>query len=87
MRETRGRNAKEVEAVRKFGEEKTSIYEQWNWMSVHRNPPAEQYNTSSRKRGLDVIIHNAGHMVFGPAEAFRSNLLSFTMSTSSALNA
>jgi len=31
---------------------------------------------------LDVVIHNAGHMVFGPAEAFtRSSLQSFTRST------
>ena len=40
-------------------------------MFRRKSPVRRQYRKSSRRtRALDVIVHNAGHMVFGPAEAF-----------------
>jgi NAD(P)-dependent dehydrogenase (short-subunit alcohol dehydrogenase family) len=39
-----------------------------------RNPP--QVTAIARWAALDVIVHNAGHMVFGPAEAFTPEQLS-----------
>jgi NAD(P)-dependent dehydrogenase (short-subunit alcohol dehydrogenase family) len=71
MRETNGRNAKEVEAARKFATEKnvdlrTAELDVSSQQSADR---AVQQVLSEAGR-LDVIIHNAGHMVFGPAEAF-----------------
>src|SRR5439155_12243104 len=71
MRETKGRNAPQVEEARKFAREN----------NVHLRPveldAASQESVDaaiqkiiSEERRLDVVIHNAGHMVFGPAEAF-----------------
>jgi NAD(P)-dependent dehydrogenase (short-subunit alcohol dehydrogenase family) len=37
--------------------------------------------------GLDLVIHNAGHMVFGPAEAFTNSSRNCTTSTCSARSA
>lgn len=37
-------------------------------MYYHRKPPIK--TIISEDGHLDTVIHNAGHMVFGPAEAF-----------------
>lgn len=71
MRETSGRNAKQVEAARKFATEKsidlrTAELDVSSQESVDR---AIQQIVAEAGR-LDVVIHNAGHMVYGPAEAF-----------------
>lgn len=71
MRETSGRNAKQVEAARKFATEKsidlrTAELDVSSQESVDR---AIQRIVAKAGR-LDVVIHNAGHMVYGPAEAF-----------------
>src|SRR5580704_10254881 len=71
MRETAGRNAKQAEAARKFTAEKnldlrTAELDVSSQDSVDR---AVQQVLAAAGR-LDIIIHNAGHMVFGPAEAF-----------------
>ncbi len=71
MRETGGRNAKQVEAARKFAAEKnvdlrTAELDVSSQESADR---AVQQVLGAAGR-LDIIIHNAGHMVFGPAEAF-----------------
>lgn len=71
MRQTTGRNAPQVEAAKKFSDEN------------HVDLRAIEMDVSSQESvdgaiqqivkengGLDVVIHNAGHMVFGPAEAF-----------------
>ena len=71
MRETGGRNAKQVEAARKFAAEKnvdlrTAELDVSSQESADR---AVQQVLGAAGR-LEIIIHNAGHMVFGPAEAF-----------------
>lgn len=71
MRETGGRNAEQVKAARKFAAEKnvdlrTAELDVSSQESADR---AVQQVLGAAGR-LDIIIHNAGHMVFGPAEAF-----------------
>jgi NAD(P)-dependent dehydrogenase (short-subunit alcohol dehydrogenase family) len=71
MRETSGRNAKQVEAVRKFATEK-SVYLRTVELDVSSQDSADRavQQILSEAGRVDVIVHNAGHMVFGPAEAF-----------------
>ena len=71
MRETSGRNAKQVEAARKFAAEKSvdlRTVELDVSSQESANRAVQQLLTEAGR--LDVIVHNAGHMVFGPAEAF-----------------
>lgn len=71
MRETTGRNAKQVEAVRKFAEEKNVDLRIAELdVSSQESPERAVRQILSEAGRLDVVIHNAGHMVFGPAEAF-----------------
>ena len=71
MRETRGRNTKQVEATRKFAQEK-SVDLRTAELDVSSQDSADRAvaNILREAGQLDVVIHNAGHMVFGPAEAF-----------------
>src|SRR5215831_8844995 len=71
MRETSGRNAKQVEAVRKFATEK-SVDLRVVELDVSSQDSADRavQQILSEVGRVDVIVHNAGHMVFGPAEAF-----------------
>src|SRR6201993_1165396 len=71
MRDTGGRNAKHVEAARRFAAEnnvdlRTAELDISSQDSADR---AVQQVLGAAGR-LDIVIHNAGHMVFGPAEAF-----------------
>ena len=71
MRETKGRNAPQVEDAKKFAKDnnvdlRTIELDVTSQASVDA---AIQQIIAENKR-LDVVIHNAGHMVFGPAEAF-----------------
>lgn len=71
MRDTNGRNAQQVQAARKFATEqsadlRTAELDVSSQASVDR---AIQQIVAEAGR-LDVVIHNAGHMVYGPAEAF-----------------
>jgi NAD(P)-dependent dehydrogenase (short-subunit alcohol dehydrogenase family) len=71
MRETKDRNAPQVEAAKKFAKENNvdlrTIEMDVAWkLSV--GTAIHQIITENER--LDVVIHNAGHMVFGPAEAF-----------------
>ncbi|WP_248732401.1 SDR family oxidoreductase [Pseudomonas sp. MWU13-2517] len=71
MRETLGRNAPQVAAVRRYAED--------NQVDL-RSVELDVASSDSVEAGvaaiiadcgrLDVVIHNAGHMSFGPAEAF-----------------
>jgi NAD(P)-dependent dehydrogenase (short-subunit alcohol dehydrogenase family) len=71
MRETTGRNAAQVEAVRQFAKE-NNVDLRAIELDVAAQESADQaIKAIVEKNGrLDVVIHNAGHMVFGPAEAF-----------------
>ena len=71
MRETSGRNKKQVEEVAKFATEnkvdlRTIELDVLSDASV--NAGIQKIVEDNGR--LDVLIHNAGHMVFGPAEAF-----------------
>jgi NAD(P)-dependent dehydrogenase (short-subunit alcohol dehydrogenase family) len=71
MRDTLGRNAPQVEAAAKFANE-NNVDLRTIELNVALQPSADaaiQKIVSDNGR-LDVVIHNAGHMVFGPAEAF-----------------
>lgn len=71
MRETAGRNAEQVEAAGRFAlENKVDL--RTLELDVASQDSADQAIKAivDRNGRLDVVIHNAGHMVFGAAEAF-----------------
>ncbi|WP_297837306.1 SDR family NAD(P)-dependent oxidoreductase, partial [Pseudomonas sp.] len=71
MRETQGRNAPQVAEVARYAEE-----HQVDLRSVELDVASSESVEAGVTKiiedcgRLDVIIHNAGHMSFGPAEAF-----------------
>jgi NAD(P)-dependent dehydrogenase (short-subunit alcohol dehydrogenase family) len=71
MRETAGRNAPQVQAAKDFAQANNC-----DLRSVEMDVASDASVQSSidqivsENGRLDVVIHNAGHMVFGPAEAF-----------------
>lgn len=71
MRETKGRNAPQVEGAKKFARDNKV-----DLRTIDLDVASEaSANTAIERivgenKRLDVVIHNAGHMVFGPAEAF-----------------
>ena len=71
MRETTGRNAVQVEGAKQFAAE-NGVDLRTIELDVASQESADQaIKTIVERDGrLDVIIHNAGHMVFGAAEAF-----------------
>ena len=71
MRETTGRNAPQVEAVRRYAAEHAVDLRtvEMDVASEASCDAAVQQIIAEHGR-LDVVIHNAGHMSFGPAEAF-----------------
>jgi len=71
MRDTAGRNASQVEAAAKFAKE-NSVDLRTIELDVASQSSADAaiQKIVSDNGHLDVVIHNAGHMVFGPAEAF-----------------
>jgi NAD(P)-dependent dehydrogenase (short-subunit alcohol dehydrogenase family) len=71
MRETKGRNAPQVAAVAAWAAEQTVDLRTVE-LDVQSDASAEAGIAAIlRDAGrLDVIVHNAGHMTFGPAEAF-----------------
>ena len=76
MRDTAGRNAPQVEAAKEFSSENNV-----DLRTIELDVMSEEsVNAAIRKiiadnGRLDVVIHNAGHMVFGPAEAFTAEQL------------
>jgi NAD(P)-dependent dehydrogenase (short-subunit alcohol dehydrogenase family) len=71
MRDTMGRNAPQAEAIARLSKDngidlRTVELNVQSQQSVDR--AIEQVIAAGGR--IDVIIHNAGHMVFGPAEAF-----------------
>jgi len=71
MRETTGRNAAQVEAAKQFATE-NGVDLRTIELDVASQESADQAIKTIVEKDdrLDVVIHNAGHMVFGPAEAF-----------------
>jgi NAD(P)-dependent dehydrogenase (short-subunit alcohol dehydrogenase family) len=71
MRETKGRNAARVSEVAAWSKEQNLDLRTVE-LDVQSDDSAEAGVAHILKDAgrLDVIVHNAGHMVFGPAEAF-----------------
>jgi NAD(P)-dependent dehydrogenase (short-subunit alcohol dehydrogenase family) len=71
MRETLGRNAQRVEEIAQWSRSHSA-----DLRKVELDVQSEVSIAAAIAQvledagGLDVIVHNAGHMVFGPAEAF-----------------
>lgn len=71
MRETNGRNKSQVEAVQTFAaDNKVDLRAIELDVSSEESCEAAIKAIIGEHGRLDVIIHNAGHMVFGPSEAF-----------------
>jgi NAD(P)-dependent dehydrogenase (short-subunit alcohol dehydrogenase family) len=71
MRDTTGRNASQVEVAAKFAKENTVDLRTIELDVASQASADAAIQRIVRDNGhLDVVIHNAGHMVFGPAEAF-----------------
>jgi NAD(P)-dependent dehydrogenase (short-subunit alcohol dehydrogenase family) len=71
MRETTGHNAPQVEAVKQFSKDnKVDLRSvELDVVSQESIDAAIKHIVDENGR-LDVVVHNAGHMVFGPVEAF-----------------
>jgi NAD(P)-dependent dehydrogenase (short-subunit alcohol dehydrogenase family) len=67
MRETAGRNATQVEALARLPETISGIE-----MDVQdqSSVDAAVARIVAERQRIDVVVHNAGHMVLGPAEAY-----------------
>lgn len=71
MRETSGRNAAQAEAAKKFAKDNNVDLRPLEMdVSSQTSVDAAIARVIENHRRLDVVIHNAGHMVFGPSEAF-----------------
>lgn len=71
MRETAGRNAPQVRAAHDYARDHAVDLRTLD-LDVQSQPSADAAiaRILSAHGRLDVLVHNAGHMVFGPAEAF-----------------
>src|SRR5712664_3626521 len=71
MRDTAGRNAPQVEAAAKFAKENKVDLRTIELDVASQASADAAIQRIVRDNGhLDVVIHNAGHIVYGPAEAF-----------------
>src|SRR2546430_4325856 len=71
MRETKGRNLPQVEEAKKFANDNDVDLRGIELdVSSQESCDAAIQEIIAKNGRLDVVIHNAGHMVFGPAEAF-----------------
>jgi NAD(P)-dependent dehydrogenase (short-subunit alcohol dehydrogenase family) len=71
MRETTGRNAPQVEEIRKYAaDQRVDLRTIELDVSSQTSVDAAIAKIIAEHGRVDVVIHNAGHMVFGPAEAF-----------------
>ena len=71
MRETKGRNAPQVKEIERYATEHSVDLRPIELDVSSQDSCNGAIQEIIEKNGrLDVVIHNAGHMVFGPAEAF-----------------
>src|ERR1700719_4077190 len=71
MRETTGRNAPQVKEVEKYAAEHAVNLRPIELdVSSQKSCDTAIQEIISKNGRLDVVVHNAGHMAFGPAEAF-----------------
>src|SRR5258708_29468404 len=71
MRDTQGRNAPQVKAVEEYAAANHVGIRAIELDVALQQSADEAIQRIVEENGrLDVVIHNAGHMVFGPAEAF-----------------
>ena len=71
MRETTGRNAPQVKEAEKYAAEHAVNLRPIELdVSSQKSCDTAIQEITSKNGRLDVVVHNAGHMVFGPAEAF-----------------
>ena len=71
MRATTGRNAAQVEAVKAFAADNKADLRAIEMDVVSQSSVDAAIDSVIRThRHIDVIVHNAGHMTFGPSEAF-----------------
>jgi NAD(P)-dependent dehydrogenase (short-subunit alcohol dehydrogenase family) len=71
MRETAGRNAPQVAAIASWAaDKKVDLRSVELDVQSDASADASIAHIIADAGRLDVIVHNAGHMVFGPAEAF-----------------
>jgi NAD(P)-dependent dehydrogenase (short-subunit alcohol dehydrogenase family) len=76
MRETKGHNLPQVEEAKKFAKDNDVDLRAIELdVSSQESCDAAIQEIITKNGRLDVVIHNAGHMVFGPAEAFTSEQL------------
>jgi NAD(P)-dependent dehydrogenase (short-subunit alcohol dehydrogenase family) len=71
MRETKGRNAPQVKEIERYATENSVDLRPIELdVSSQQSCDTAIQEIISKNGRLDVVVHNAGHMVFGPAEAF-----------------
>jgi NAD(P)-dependent dehydrogenase (short-subunit alcohol dehydrogenase family) len=71
MRETEGRNAPQVEAVNKYDlERRVSLHALELDVQSESSAETAVAQSIAQHGRIDVLVNNAGHMAFGPAEAF-----------------
>ena len=71
MRATTGRNSTQVEAVNQYAKDhQVDLRGYRNGCGDDASCNAAIRQIIAERGQLDVVIHNAGHMSFGPAEAF-----------------
>lgn len=76
MRETKGRNAAQVENAKAFAtDNKVDLRTIELDVASQQSADAAIQEIAKDNGRLDVVVHNAGHMVFGPAEAFTAEQL------------
>jgi len=79
MRETTGRNAPQVADVKKYAQEHGVDLRPIELdVGSQRSVDAGIAKIIAEDGRIDVVVHNAGHMVFGPAEAFTPEQLAET---------
>ena len=71
MRETKGRNAPRVKEIERYATENSVDLRRIELdVSSQQSCDTAIQEIISKNGRVDVVVHNAGHMVFGPAEAF-----------------